>query len=226
MAPGVPVAAAAARLLVGSTLTELRDEGLVPDATPVPEQVSVKEAVLPFNRFPGVDTLLGPEMRSTGEVMGTGPTFGVAFAKCQLAAGSVLPDEGCVFFSLADRDKPAGAELASTYASLGFSIAATIGTAGYLRDKGIEVQTLVGKVGLREMARDAVELLEAGAVQLVVNTPSGRGARHDGALIRAACVAMGVPCLTTLAAARAAAQGVADRRVHAPEVRSLQDLHA
>jgi carbamoyl-phosphate synthase large subunit len=225
-ATGVPVAAAAARLLVGATLEALRDEGLVPDATPVPAQVSVKEAVLPFNRFPGVDTLLGPEMRSTGEVMGTGPTFGVAFAKCQLAAGSVLPDEGCVFFSLADRDKPAGAELAATYASLGFSIAATIGTAGYLRDKGVEVQTLVGKVGLREMARDAVELLEAGAVQLVVNTPSGRGARHDGALIRAACVAMSVPCLTTLAAARAAAQGVGDRRVHAPEVRSLQDLHA
>ena len=167
----------------------------MPADTPVPAHVSVKEAVLPFSRFPGVDTLLGPEMRSTGEVMGTGETFGVAFAKCQLAAGSRLPDEGCVFFSLADKDKPAGVELAGSYAALGFSIAATIGTAGFLRDRGLEVQTLVGKVGLREMARDAVDLLEAGAVQLVVNTPSGRGARHDGALIRAACVAMQVPCL-------------------------------
>jgi carbamoyl-phosphate synthase large subunit len=224
-ATGVAVAAAAARLLVGATLAELRAEGLVPADTPSPSHVSVKEAVLPFSRFPGVDTVLGPEMRSTGEVMGTGATFGVAFAKCQLATGSALPDEGCVFFSLADRDKPAGAEVAAAYAALGFSLAATIGTAGYLRDAGIAVQTLVGKVGLREMARDAVELLEVGAVQLVVNTPSGRGARHDGALIRAACVASGVPCLTTLAAARAAAQGVADRRAHAPAVRSLQDLH-
>jgi len=224
-ATGVPVAAAAARLLVGATLAELRAEGMVPAATPAPRHVSVKEAVLPFSRFPGVDTLLGPEMRSTGEVMGTGATFGVAFAKCQLAAGSALPDEGCVFFSLADKDKPAGVELAAAFTALGFSLAATIGTAGYLRDKGIEVQTLVGKVGLREMARDAVELLEAGAVQLVVNTPSGRGARDDGALIRSACVAMKVPCLTTLAASRAAVQGVADRRAHAPTVHTLQELH-
>jgi carbamoyl-phosphate synthase large subunit len=193
---------------------------------PVLDHVSVKEAVLPFSRFPGVDTILGPEMRSTGEVMGTGATFGVAFAKSQLASGIALPDEGCVFFSLADKDKPAGAELAGAFFGLGFSIAATIGTAGYLRDKGLEVATLVGKVGLREMARDAVDLLESGAIQLVVNTPSGRGARDDGALIRAACVANKVPCLTTLAAGRAAASGVADRRSHAPTVRSLQELHA
>ncbi|HUD70090.1 MAG TPA: carbamoyl-phosphate synthase large subunit [Acidimicrobiales bacterium] len=225
-ATGVAVAAAAARLLVGTSIAELRDEGILPASMPVPRHVSVKEAVLPFSRFPGVDTILGPEMRSTGEVMGTGPTFGVAFAKSQLASGTALPDEGCVFFSLADKDKPAGAELAASFFALGFSIAATIGTAGYLRDKGIEVATLVGKVGLREMARDAVELLETGAIQLVVNTPSGRGARDDGALIRAACVATTVPCLTTLAAGRAAASGVADRRSHPPTVRSLQELHA
>jgi carbamoyl-phosphate synthase large subunit len=224
-ATGVPVAAAAARLLVGTTLAALRDEGVVPQSTPIPSQVSVKEAVLPFSRFPGVDILLGPEMRSTGEVMGTGPTFGIAFAKSQLATGTRLPDEGCVFFSLADRDKPAGADIAASFLAMGFSIAATIGTAGYLRSRGLEVATLVGKVGLREMARDAVALLEAGAVQLVVNTPSGRGARADGAQIRGACVAMQVPCLTTLAAARAAAQGIADRRVHPPTVTSLQELH-
>jgi carbamoyl-phosphate synthase large subunit len=225
-ATGVSVAAAAARLLVGASIAELRDEGMLPASMPVPGHVSVKEAVLPFSRFPGVDTILGPEMRSTGEVMGTGATFGVAFAKSQLASGVALPDEGCVFFSLADKDKPAGAELAGAFLGLGFSLAATIGTAGYLRDKGVVVATLVGKVGLREMARDAVELLESGAIQLVVNTPSGRGARDDGALIRAACVATKVPCLTTLAAGRAAASGVADRRSHAPTVRSLQELHA
>ena len=225
-ATGVAVAAAAARLIVGASIAQLRDEGMLPASMPVPRHVSVKEAVLPFSRFPGVDTLLGPEMRSTGEVMGTGATFGVAFAKSQLASGTALPDEGCVFFSLADKDKPAGAELAASFLSLGFSLAATIGTAGYLRDKGVEVVTLVGKVGLREMAHDAVELLESGAIQLVVNTPSGRGARDDGALIRGACVATKVPCLTTLAAGRAAAGGVADRRSHAPTVRSLQELHA
>jgi carbamoyl-phosphate synthase large subunit len=225
-ATGVAVAAAAARLLVGTTLAQLRAEGVVPATTPVPAQVSVKEAVLPFSRFPGVDTLLGPEMRSTGEVMGTGATFGVAFAKSQLAAGTRLPDEGSVFFSLADRDKPQGAKLAEAFVELGFSLAATIGTAGYLRQHGVEVATLVGKVGLHEMARDAVELVAAGAVQLVVNTPSGRGARADGALIRMACVAAQVPCLTTLAAGRAAAAGVADRRAHAPTVTSLQELHA
>jgi carbamoyl-phosphate synthase large subunit len=225
-ATGVAVAAAAARLLVGTTIAALRDEGVLPADTPIPRHVSVKEAVLPFSRFPGVDTLLGPEMRSTGEVMGTGETFGVAFAKSQLASGTALPDEGCVFFSLADKDKPAGAEVAASFRELGFSIAATIGTSGFLRDRGIEVATLVGKVGLREMAHDAVELLESGAIQLVINTPSGRGARDDGILIRTACVANHVPCLTTLAAGRAAASGVADRRRHAPTVRSLQELHA
>ena len=166
-------------------------------------------------------------MRSTGEVMGTGATFGVAFAKCQLAAGSPLPDEGCVFFSLADKDKPAGATLAAAFAALGFSLAATIGTAGYLRDRGVEVQTLVGKVGLREMARDAVELLEAGAVQLVVNTPSGRGARDDGALIRAACVAM-QGARASRRSPRRAPRPRASRtggRTR-PSVRTLQELHA
>jgi carbamoyl-phosphate synthase large subunit len=225
-ATGVNVAGAAARLLVGTTLRQLRDEGVLAVDAPVPTDVSVKEAVLPFGRFPGVDTLLGPEMRSTGEVMGIGATFGIAFAKSQLAAGVALPDEGCVFFSLADADKPAGALLARAYTELGFSLAATIGTAGYLRGLGIEVGTLVSKVGLREMAHDAVELLEAGAVQLVVNTPSGRGARDDGVLIRTACVARKVPCLTTLAAARAAAQGIGDRRVHPATVRTLQERFA
>jgi carbamoyl-phosphate synthase large subunit len=192
---------------------------------PVLDHVSVKEAVLPFDRFPGVDTLLGPEMRSTGEVMGVDITFGLAFAKSQLAAGTRLPDSGTVFLSLADRDKPAGLEVARSFADLGFTLAATLGTAGFLRAQGMVVDTLVAKVGEEGVASDAVELIAQGKVQLVVNTPRGLGPRADGAHIRTAAVAHKVPCLTTLAAARAAAAGMADTRAHALEVRPLQDLH-
>jgi carbamoyl-phosphate synthase large subunit len=225
-ATGVPLAAIAARVMAGSTLAELRDEGLCPRKRVRPSHVSVKEAVLPFSRFPGVDTLLGPEMRSTGEVMGVDRTFGLAFAKSQLAAGSRLPMEGAVFFSLADRDKATGAEVARSFSELGFTIAATLGTAGFLRDQGIEVTKLVAKVGEEAFAADAVDLIAAGEVQMVVNTPRGRGPRADGTHIRAACVEHAVPCLTTLAAARAAAQGIADWRSHPLEVITLQELHA
>jgi len=201
---------------------------LRPDAVgrvPVLDHVSVKEAVLPFDRFPGVDTLLGPEMRSTGEVMGVDITFGLAFAKSQMAAGTRLPDAGTVFLSLADRDKPAGLEVARAFADLGFSLAATLGTAGYLRAQGVAVETLVAKVGEEGVASDAVELIAKGAVQLVVNTPRGLGPRADGRHIRTAAVAYKVPCLTTVAAARAAAAGIADARAHPLVVRPLQDLH-
>jgi carbamoyl-phosphate synthase large subunit len=132
-ATGVPLAQVAVRVMMGQSLAALREGGIVPSATPVPSFVSVKEAVLPFSRFPGVDTILGPEMRSTGEVMGMGESFGIAFAKAQLAAGTRLPDKGQVFMSLADRDKVAGLELARLLSDLGFTLAATVGTAGYLR---------------------------------------------------------------------------------------------
>jgi carbamoyl-phosphate synthase large subunit len=228
-ATGVPLAMVAARVMVGQTLAELRSEGLLPvDAVgrvPVLDHVSVKEAVLPFDRFPGVDTLLGPEMRSTGEVMGVDTTFGLAFGKSQMAAGTRLPDAGTVFLSLADRDKPAGLEVARAFTTLGFSIAATLGTAGYLRSEGVPVDTLVAKVGEEGVASDAVELIAQGKVQLVVNTPRGLGPRADGQHIRRAAVSYQVPCLTTLAAARAAAAGVADARAHPLVVRPLQDLH-
>jgi carbamoyl-phosphate synthase large subunit len=219
----------ASRVMVGQTLADLRKEGLLaPDAVgrvPVLYHVSVKEAVLPFDRFPGVDTLLGPEMRSTGEVMGVDITFGLAFAKSQMAAGTRLPDSGTVFLSLADRDKPAGLEVARAFDGLGFSLAATLGTAGFLRAQGLTVDTLVAKVGEEGVASDAVELIAQGKVQLVVNTPRGLGPRADGAHIRTAAVVHKVPCLTTLAAARAAAAGIADSRAHALVVRPLQDLH-
>ena len=187
--------------------------------------MSVKEAVLPFNRFPGVDTVLGPEMRSTGEVMGVGESFGIAFAKAQLAAGARLPDEGRVFFSLADRDKDAGLDVARSLVALGFSLAATAGTADFLEANGVAVATRVGKLGLRDGV-DAVALIASGDVHLVVNTPSGGGAHRDGMLIRTACVARSVPCLTTLNAAAAAATGIADTRERGWRVASLQELHA
>jgi carbamoyl-phosphate synthase large subunit len=225
-ATGVALAQVAVRVTMGQTLAELRALGVVPATTPSPSYVSVKEAVLPFSRFPGVDTVLGPEMRSTGEVMGVGESFGIAFAKAQLAAGTRLPDEGQVFMSLADRDKVGGLVLARQLVELGFRIAATVGTAGYLRSHDVPVATLVGKIGLADLGADAVSMMGAGEVQLVVNTPSGSGARADGAAIRAACVVHAVPCLTTLSAGLAAAKGIADTRARGWRVHSLQELHA
>jgi len=224
-ATGVPLAQIAVRLMMGQTLSELRALDIVPATTPVPDYVSVKEAVLPFSRFPGVDTVLGPEMRSTGEVMGVGESFGIAFAKAQLAAGTRLPDTGQVFMSLADRDKVQGLELARQFEELGFTVAATVGTAGYLRAHGVAVGTLVGKVGPADLGVDAVSMIGSGEVHLVINTPSGGGARADGALIRAACVVHAVPCLTTLNAGFAAARGIADTRERGWRVHSLQELH-
>ncbi len=224
-ATGVALAQVAVRVMMGESLAILRERGLVPATTPRPELVSVKEAVLPFSRFPGVDTILGPEMRSTGEVMGIGESFGIAFAKSQLAAGTRLPDSGQVFFSLADRDKVAGLDLARQLTELGFRLAATVGTAGYLRSNGVTVETLVGKVGLGDLGVDAVKLIASGEVQMVVNTPSGSSARSDGAEIRRACVSHGVACVTTMSAGFAAAKGIADTREHGWRVRSLQEMH-
>jgi carbamoyl-phosphate synthase large subunit len=223
-ATGVPVAKVAARVMTGSTLAELRAEGLLRAPTGG-AWVSVKEAVLPFDRFPGVDTLLGPEMRSTGEVMGIGSTFGLAFAKSQIAAGTRLPSEGAVFLSLADRDKAGGLEAARTFHDLGFELVATSGTAAFFGSHGIPVAMVVAKVG-ESGAADAVDLIASGRVQLVVNTPRGRGPRADGVHIRSAARAHQVPCLTTVAAARAAATGIVDWRRHGLSVVCLQEVHA
>jgi carbamoyl-phosphate synthase large subunit len=220
-ATGVPLAKVAARVMVGATLAELRAEGLLrPPASG--SHVSVKEAVLPFNRFPDVDTLLGPEMRATGEVMGVDATFGLAFAKSQTAAGDRLPERGTVFLSLADRDKPGGLVAARRFVELGFRLAATAGTARYLVERGVPVGEVVGRLG---EARSAVDLISDGEIDLVVNTPRGRGPRADGSYIRLAANVQGVPCLTTAAAALAAAGGIADWAVHGLSVRSLQEFH-
>jgi carbamoyl-phosphate synthase large subunit len=224
-ATGVPLAKVAARVMSGATLESLRAEGLLRD--PVQgAHVSVKEAVLPFSRFPDADTLLGPEMRSTGEVMGIDATFGLAFAKSQAAAGDALPHQGTVFFSLADRDKGAGVAVARRFVQLGFSLAATSGTAAHFEANGVPVATIVGKVGEGPAGGvDAVALLRDGKVDLVVNTPRGRGPRADGAYIRMAANVHRVACLTTVAAARAAVAGIADRAANRLTVRSLQEFH-
>jgi carbamoyl-phosphate synthase large subunit len=224
-ATGVPLAQVAVEVMLGVTLADLRERRVVPGETPVPDYVSVKEAVMPFNRFPGVDTLLGPEMRSTGEVMGIGESFGIAFAKAQLGAGTGLPHEGQVFLSLADSDKVAGVAVAQKLRELGFALAATVGTAGFLRSRGVTVDTLVGKIGAADLGVDAVALIASGEVNMVINTPSGRSARADGAAIRMACTVNKVACLTTLSAAQAAVVGIADTRERGWRVASLQELH-
>jgi carbamoyl-phosphate synthase large subunit len=221
-ATGVPLAKVASRVMLGATLSELRAEGLLVDRV-VGDHVAVKEAVLPFDRFPEADPLLGPEMRSTGEVMGIDLTPGLAFNKSQIAAGCDLPESGTVFFSLADRDKRAGLEAARGLVDLGLDIVATSGTAAHLRDNGVPVTDIVAKLG--ENGTDAVELIWSGAIQLVVNSPRGRGPRADGEHIRAAASAHGIPLLTTAAAALAAARGLADWRHYPLEVRTLQEYH-
>jgi len=225
-ATGVPLAKVAARVMVGATLAELRAEGVLKPPAPG-AHVSVKEAVLPFNRFPDVDTLLGPEMRSTGEVMGIDATFGLAFAKSQTAAGDRLPEHGTVFLSLADRDKAGGLVAARRFVDMGFALAATEGTARYLRDNGVPVAEVVDKVGEPSNGhrRTAVDLIGNGEIDLVVNTPRGRGPRADGGYIRLAAGVHNVPCLTTAAAALAAAGGIADWARHGLSVRSLQEYH-
>jgi carbamoyl-phosphate synthase large subunit len=225
-ATGVPLAKVAARVMAGSTLAELRDEGLLKPPV-VGGHVSVKEAVLPFNRFPDVDTLLGPEMRSTGEVMGIDTTFGLAFAKSQIAAGDKLPEGGAVFMSLADRDKKYAVIAARRFAELGFTLIATEGTAKYLEENGLAVDQVVAKLGDGSSGQPtAVDLIAAGKVQLVVNTPRGRGASADGEYIRIAAAVHRIPCITTPSAAIAAGNGMADWASHDLKVRTLQEFHA
>ena len=221
-ATGVVLAKVATRVMAGSTLEELRAEGLLTD--PVAGYVAVKEAVLPFNRFPGADRILGPEMHSTGEVMGVDETFGMAFAKSQIAAGDALPQEGCVFISLADRDKAVGVRAAEKLHALGFEIAATAGTGAALRAAGIPVAVNVAKLG-EQGGSHAVELIESGKIQLVVNSPRGRGSRADGDHIRAAAGVARIPILTTGAAALAAATGMTEWSSTEVRVRNLQELH-
>jgi len=228
-ATGVPLAKAAARIAVGASIAQLREEGLLPAGNGKAKGVSVKEAVLPWNRFRradgrGVDSVLGPEMRSTGEVMGIAATFGESYAKSQISSFGPLPKSGKVFVSLADKDKSQGIAPAKSLIDLGFKILATTGTAIALRAAGIEV-TEVRKYseGQGELGqRTIVDLLHAGEIDLVINTPVGRGTRADGWMIRTAAIQRSIPCITTTAGFSAAVSGIAALQQGEMSVKSIQ----
>ena len=222
-ATGVALAKVASRVMAGASLAQLRGEGVLVEPV-VTSHVAVKEAVLPFSRFPDSDALLGPEMRSTGEVMGIDMTFGMAFAKSQLAAGTRLPKSGTVFLSLSDRDKRPGILAAKLFAALGLRIVATEGTARAIEAAGVAVDEIVARLD-EGRGSDAVALISSGRIDLVINSPRGRGARADGAHIRAAAGRHGVPLLTTGAAGLAAANGMTDWAQQRHAVRTLQEFH-
>ncbi len=217
-ATGVPVAGLATKVMNGKTLKEL---GITRE--PIPRHVSIKEAVFPFRKFAGVDIVLGPEMRSTGEVMGISDKFSLAFAKSQIAAGNVLPDAGTVFISVAARHKETAVQLGKELVELGFDLISTAGTAARLEAAGVAVKR-VRKIA--EGNPNVVDLLKNGEIQLILNTPSGKGARTDEGKIRAAGVQYGVPCITTLAAAEAAVRAMRAIREAPMTVQSLQERYA
>jgi carbamoyl-phosphate synthase large subunit len=215
-ATGVPLAKAAARISLGSTIAELRAEGLLPsEGDAIAKGISVKEAVLPWNRFRradgrGVDAVLGPEMRSTGEVMGIAATFGESYAKSQISSFGPLPKSGTVFISLADKDKKYGIAPAQGLSALGFRLLATDGTASYLAEHGVStVVVRKNSQGTGPMGeKTIVEMLNAGDIDLVINTPVGRGTRADGWAIRTAAVQRSIPIITTTAGFSAAVEGI------------------
>ena len=215
---GVPLAKIACRLMLGERLAELEL-----DIPRNPPHVSVKEAVLPFGRFPRADALLGPEMKSTGEVMGVASDYPAAFGKAQAAAGAELPGSGTVFISVTDGDKPAATQIAAAFHDMGFRVLATGGTATAIRRMGVPVERIRK---LSEGSPNVVERIEADEVDLVVNTPTGSGARADGYEIRRAAIGRGIPCITTMSGASAAQRAIRAQRAGETSVISLQELHA
>ncbi len=213
---GAPLAKFAARLMLGERLADLE----LPEFTG--SHVSVKEAVLPFARFAGADSVLGPEMKSTGEVMGIAADFPTAFGKAQAAAGVSLPAQGSVFVSVTDTDKPAATQIAARFHDLGFELVATGGTAQAISAMGIPV-TRINKLG--EGSPHVVDLIQERRCDLVINTPTGSGARADGHEIRTAAVRHDIPCVTTMTGASAAVRAIAAQKESEAEVRSLQEIH-
>ncbi len=214
-ATGMPLAKAAAKVMVGVSLAE---QGY--HREPIPSHVSVKEAVFPFVKFAGVDIVLGPEMKSTGEVMGISERFSIAFAKSQLAAGTVLPASGKIFISVADRAKEHMVGLARRLEKMGFELLATRGTAERLEAAGIRVQRLKK---LPQGHPNVLDYMVDGDLRLVMNTPSGKGARTDEGRIRAAAVSHGIPCITTIQAADAAVLAMEALRQEELTVQAVQD---
>jgi carbamoyl-phosphate synthase large subunit len=224
-ATGVPMAKVAARLMTGQKISSMKLPIVERDGVPelaVRDYFAVKSPVFPFNKFKGVDIVLGPEMRSTGEVMGVAHNFGEAFAKAQLAAGQGLPRQGTIFLSVNDSEKREIISLARELSSLGFKLLATRGTAASLTAADVEVES-VFKVN--EGRPNIVDLVKTGKVDLIINTPLGRESFYDEKSIRRAAIRYKVPCITTMSAAQAAARGIRASIEHAFEVNALQDLH-
>lgn len=217
-ATGVPLAKVAARVMAGRSLAELE---LSADISV--SGVFVKTPVFPFVRFPGVDSLLGPEMKSTGEVMGAADTFGAAFGKAYLAAGQRLPEQGRAFISVNDHDKPNVLRIGTGLAELGFRLCATRGTAAFLKAHGLDVEP-VFKVN--EGRPNVADRLVSGDIHLVINTPLGRASFFDDRALRRAAMMHGVPCITTLTGAAAAVSAIRALRSEALTVKPLQDYHA
>jgi carbamoyl-phosphate synthase large subunit len=217
-ATGVPMAKIAARVAAGRTLAGL---GLVEDVQAA--GVFVKSPVFPFVRFPGVDTILGPEMKSTGEVMGGAENFGAAFGKAMMGAGQRLPEKGCVFISVNNSDKPTVLPIARDLTALGFSLAATRGTAAYLTAHGLEVEVMFK---VNEGRPNVVDHLVNRSIDLVINTPLGRDSFFDDRAVRRAATMAQVPCITTLTGASAAVSAIRALGQQALTVRSLQDYYA
>jgi len=215
---GVPLAQVAAKVMAGKSLAEL---GV--DREIVPRHVAVKESVFPFAKFPGVDTILGPEMRSTGEVMGIAESFPAAFLKAQAATGSTLPDAGTVFISVRGDDKPAASELALRLSQLGFEVMATGGTADVFERVGVAAER-VNKV--YQGRPHVVDRLRSGDIAMVINTTEGAKAIRDSYSLRRATLLAGIPYFTTIAAATAAVSAIEVRRESPLTVRSLQEYHS
>ena len=222
-ATGVPLPKVAVGLMLGRKLRDLTHltYGISSGRLPVP-QCFVKSPVFPFNKFPGADPALGPEMRSTGEVMGVGESFGEAFAKAQLSAGTPLPESGTVFISVNDRYRPDAVLVARRFAELGFSLVATRGTAAALQAAGLRCKVIFK---VNEGRPNAVDQLKSGAIQLVIYTATGALSFTDEKAIRRSAVLFRVPCITTLSGARAAVEAIAARKRDPIRVWNLQQIH-
>ncbi|MBK1990969.1 ATP-grasp domain-containing protein, partial [Sphaerospermopsis aphanizomenoides BCCUSP55] len=214
-ATGVPLAKLASLIMSGQTLEELNFTQEV-----IPAHIAVKEAVLPFNKFPGTDTLLGPEMRSTGEVMGIDADFGRAFAKAELGAGEKLPLKGTVFVSMSDRDKGAAIEVVKEFINLGFTIIATQGTRQVLQENGVKVELILK---LHEGRPHVLDAIKNEKIQLIINTPSGEEAHTDARLIRRTALAYKIPIITTIAGARATVAAIRSLQNTTLDVKVIQE---
>ena len=213
----IPMARLATQVMLGRKLADLDLK------TKVFSHYGVKEAVFPFNMFPEVDPLLGPEMRSTGEVLGLGDYFGQAFFKAQEAAGMKLPNEGTILITVNDYDRPAVLEAARHFESLGFKIKATEGTYKFLNAQGIEAEHILK---VHEGRPNIVDSIKNREIQLIINTPSGKLSQHDDSYIRKNAIKYKIPYITTLAGALAAARGIARHRQNSGKVKAIQDYHA